>query len=205
MTELLSPGQLGRMGWHNRQGVYVTRTQLNYMRQTADDRILFGRRLGVFMNAPRDPPLDRTTAPYRRLVGAFHKTFPQLDDIRFTHAWNGPIALTTRMASAFPALFRGQGRLCRRLFRLWHHRQPPRCRYGACALGRLRSPRNRDGLRRHLAQPHAAGAVPSGRRRRYHACARHRRPEGRLAEGLAEAGGQDGLSPCPRWIAPGNG
>lgn len=35
---------------------------------------------------------------YERLAGAFFKTFPQLGDLRSTHAWSGPIALTTRMA-----------------------------------------------------------------------------------------------------------
>lgn len=108
MTEPLSTEQLSRIGWRSRQGVYDTRTQLNYMRLTADNRILFGGRLGAFMNAPRDPPLDRTAGPYQRLAGAFQKTFPQLDDIRFTHAWSGPIALTTRMAVHFQRYFGGR-------------------------------------------------------------------------------------------------
>ncbi|MEM7044819.1 MAG: FAD-dependent oxidoreductase, partial [Pseudomonadota bacterium] len=108
MTEPLSEEQLGRVGWHHRQGVYDTRTQLNYMRLTADDRILFGGRLGVFMNAPRDPSHDRTHAPYEGLASAFQKTFPQLDDVRFTHAWSGPIALTTRMAVHFQRYFGGR-------------------------------------------------------------------------------------------------
>lgn len=108
MTEPLNAEQLARIGWQNRQGVYDTRTQLNYMRLTAEDRILFGGRLGVFMNAPRDPPLDRTQAPYERLAGAFQKTFPQLGDVRFTHAWSGPIALTTRMAVHFQRYFGGR-------------------------------------------------------------------------------------------------
>ncbi|MEM9628842.1 MAG: FAD-dependent oxidoreductase [Pseudomonadota bacterium] len=108
MTEPLSSEQMARIGWRNRQGVYDTRTQLNYMRLTRDNRILFGGRLGVFMGAPRDPALDRTPAPYQGLAMAFQKTFPQLDDIRFTHAWSGPIALTTRMAVHFQRYFGGR-------------------------------------------------------------------------------------------------
>lgn len=108
MTHPLNPEQLARIGWQNRQGIYDTRTQLNYMRLTADNRILFGGRLGVFRNAPRDPVLDRTQAPYRRLALAFQETFPQLDDIRFSHAWSGPIALTTRMAVHFQRYFDGR-------------------------------------------------------------------------------------------------
>lgn len=108
MTEPLSAEQLAKIGWKNRQGIYDTRTQLNYMRLTADQRILFGGRLGVFMNAPRDPAFDHTPAPYQRLAAAFQKTFPQLDDPRFTHAWSGPIALTTRMAVHFQRYFEGR-------------------------------------------------------------------------------------------------
>ncbi len=42
MTEPLTQGQMEKVGWANRQGIYDTRTQLNYMRLTADNRILFG-------------------------------------------------------------------------------------------------------------------------------------------------------------------
>ena len=108
MTEPLSDEQLSRIGWRNRQGVYDTRTQLNYMRLTADNRMLFGGRLGVFRNAPRDPSYDRTEAPYKGLATAFEKTFPQLGDVRFSHAWSGPIALTTRMAVHFQHYFGGR-------------------------------------------------------------------------------------------------
>ena len=44
---------------------------------------------------------DRRVGTYERLAEVFFKTFPQLDDVRFTHAWGGPIALTTRMAVHF--------------------------------------------------------------------------------------------------------
>lgn len=108
MTEPLSPEQMDRIGWRNRQGVYDTRTQLNYMRLTADNRMLFGGRLGYFYGGPRDPASDRTPAPYRRLAGAFFETFPQLDDVRFSHAWSGPIALTTRMAVHFQSYLGGK-------------------------------------------------------------------------------------------------
>lgn len=102
-TEPLSRDQMDRIGWRNRQGVYDTRTQLNYMRLTRDDRIVFGGRLAYFFNghnAP-DPALERTASPYLRLAEAFYRTFPQLEDVRFSHAWSGPIALTTRMAVHF--------------------------------------------------------------------------------------------------------
>jgi len=99
VTEPLSPQQMDSIGWKNRQGIYDTRTQLNYMRLTKDNRILFGGRLDYFFGNNTDPDHDKTPAPYIRLVESFYRTFPQLkNDIRFSHAWSGPIALTTRMA-----------------------------------------------------------------------------------------------------------
>lgn len=102
MTQPLSDEQMDRIGWKNRQGVYDTRTQLNYSRLTKDNRILFGGRLGYFFNNNTDPASDRESSEvFERLAGAFFNTFPQLDDVRFSHAWSGPIALTTRMAVHF--------------------------------------------------------------------------------------------------------
>jgi glycine/D-amino acid oxidase-like deaminating enzyme len=99
VTEPLTPRQMEKVGWKHRQGIYDTRTQLNYMRLTADNRILFGGRLDYFFGNNTDPAFDKTPEPYIRLVNSFYRTFPQLkDEIRFSHAWSGPIGLTTRMA-----------------------------------------------------------------------------------------------------------
>lgn len=108
-TEPLSDEQLDRIGWKNRQGIYDTRTQLNYMRMTKDNRITFGGRLTYYYDGTNntDPAGERVVDPYLRLADAFHQTFPQLDDIQFTHAWSGPIALTTRMAVHFQEYMQG--------------------------------------------------------------------------------------------------
>ena len=99
VTEPLTDEQMKRIGWRHRQGIYDTRTQLNYMRLTADNRILFGGRLGYFFGNDTDPDVDKTPQPYIRLVQSFFSTFPQLEgEIRFAYAWSGPIGLTTRMA-----------------------------------------------------------------------------------------------------------
>jgi len=107
MTEPLTDEQLASVGWKNRQGVYDTRTQLNYMRLTADNRILFGGRLGYFFNNNTDPKQDKVADNYIRLVDNFYKTFPSLIDIKFSHAWSGPIALTTRMAVHYQHYYQG--------------------------------------------------------------------------------------------------
>lgn len=108
-TEPLTDEQMERVGWTHRQGVYDTRTQLNYMRRTRDNRITFGGRLTYYYDGTdnSDPAGEREVTPYLRLAEAFHKTFPQLDDVRFTHTWSGPIALTTRMAVHFQQYMQG--------------------------------------------------------------------------------------------------
>jgi glycine/D-amino acid oxidase-like deaminating enzyme len=108
VTEPLSDEQMAKVGWRNRQGIYDTRTQLNYMRLTADNRILFGGRLDYFYGNDTDPALDRTAAPYVRLAQSFYRTFPQLaGEISFDYAWSGPIGLTTRMAVHYQQYYDG--------------------------------------------------------------------------------------------------
>jgi glycine/D-amino acid oxidase-like deaminating enzyme len=108
VTAPLSDAQMQKIGWHNRQGIYDTRTQLNYMRLTADNRILFGGRLDYFYGNDTDPGFDKTPQPYIRLLQSFYRTFPQLaDEIRFDYAWSGPIGLTTRMAVHYQSYFAG--------------------------------------------------------------------------------------------------
>jgi glycine/D-amino acid oxidase-like deaminating enzyme len=108
-TEPLTAEQLGRLGWTNRQGIYDTRTQLNYMRLTADNRIVYGGRVGYYFDGATDPAGDRRIEVYDRLAGYFLTTFPQLDDVRFTHAWSGPIDMTTRMAVHLQRYYGGRG------------------------------------------------------------------------------------------------
>ncbi|NKB77925.1 MAG: FAD-dependent oxidoreductase [Gammaproteobacteria bacterium] len=108
VTEPLTDEQMASVGWRHRQGIYDTRTQLNYLRLTKDNRILFGGRLGYFYGNNTDPTLDKTPEPYIRLINAFYQTFPQLkSEIRFSHAWSGPIALTTRMAVHYQRYHQG--------------------------------------------------------------------------------------------------
>jgi len=79
------------------------------MRLTKDNRILFGGRLGYFFGNNTDPAYDKTAAPFIRLVESFYRTFPQLqDNIQFSHAWSGPIGLTTRMAVHYQRFHHGK-------------------------------------------------------------------------------------------------
>lgn len=100
-TEPLNAAQMAAIGWRHRQGVYDTRTQMNYMRLTRDNRIIFGGRLAYAFGGEPFPEVDERTQTYESLAGAFFETFPQLEGVRFTNAWSGPIDLSTRMAVHF--------------------------------------------------------------------------------------------------------
>ncbi|WP_171466991.1 FAD-dependent oxidoreductase [Burkholderia glumae] len=95
-TEPLSDAQLARIGWRNRQGIYDTRTQLNYFRLTKDNRIIFGGLVSYHFDGDPNPPQDARHDTYTRLAQAFFRTFPQLADVGFSHAWGGPIDYCSR-------------------------------------------------------------------------------------------------------------
>lgn len=106
-THPLTDEQRAKIGWENRQGIYDNRAQLNYMRMTADNRIIFGGRLTYRYGNNPDTSLDETVEPFERLAEAFLTTFPQLDNVTFSHAWSGPIGLTTRKAVHFQSYHGG--------------------------------------------------------------------------------------------------
>ena len=107
-TEPLSAAQMAAIGWGNRQGIYDMRTQMNYMRLTRDNRIIFGGRLAYAFNGDTSPAVDRARDTYAPLAAAFFNTFPQLEGLSFSHAWSGAIDLSTRMAVHFQRYYDGK-------------------------------------------------------------------------------------------------
>lgn len=97
VTEPLSDAQWDRIGWRGRQGVEDARNYVHYFRPTADGRVLWGGTDAVYRyGGPISPRRDRHERIRRRLEREFLATFPQLGDVRFTHHWGGPIAITSR-------------------------------------------------------------------------------------------------------------
>jgi glycine/D-amino acid oxidase-like deaminating enzyme len=99
-TEPLTDAQLDRIGWRNRQGVGDSANQFHYYRLTADNRIVWGGYDAIYHFGRRvDASYEDRPATYRRLAAHFFLTFPQLDDVRFTHRWAGPIDTNTRFCA----------------------------------------------------------------------------------------------------------
>ncbi len=95
LTEPLAPEQLDRIGWRKRQGIEDKRNYVHYYRMTADNRILWGGTDGmIYRDLGIHPRYDRNEEIFGKLERTFRKTFPQLADVRFTHRWGGPVAMT---------------------------------------------------------------------------------------------------------------
>jgi glycine/D-amino acid oxidase-like deaminating enzyme len=109
VTEPLSPEQRARIGWANRQGVCDGENRFHYYRLTSDDRILWGGYDAVYHFASGLRREHRQCAEsHARLARHFLETFPQLEGIRFTHRWGGPIAGTTRFCLSVGSAFGGR-------------------------------------------------------------------------------------------------
>jgi glycine/D-amino acid oxidase-like deaminating enzyme len=92
LTEPLSPSDWAEIGWKDRECIDSCRLTIEYIAKTADGRILFGGRGAPYHFGSRiDDEYDRhgpTISMFRRNVG---KWFPRLKEVKFTHAWGGPL------------------------------------------------------------------------------------------------------------------
>ena len=97
MTEPLSPEQLGSIGWKRRQGIDDFGTRFHYYRLSADNRILWGGYDAIYhYGSGLEREHQQRAATHEVLAKHFFDTFPQLEGLRFTHRWGGPIATSTQ-------------------------------------------------------------------------------------------------------------
>jgi glycine/D-amino acid oxidase-like deaminating enzyme len=102
VTEPLTERQCADIGWMQRQGLTDIGNQFHYYRRTPDDRILWGGYDAVYYRGNRtDAAFDYHGGSHRLLARQFLETFPQLEGIRFSHAWAGLIDSTSRFTPAF--------------------------------------------------------------------------------------------------------
>ncbi|WP_405822732.1 FAD-binding oxidoreductase [Streptomyces sp. NBC_01390] len=102
MTEPLSEAQLADIGWHNRQGLGDSANQFHYFRLSADNRILWGGYDAIYPYGGRvRAEYDDRPETYAKLADHFFTCFPQLEGVRFTHAWGGAIDTCSRFSAFF--------------------------------------------------------------------------------------------------------
>jgi glycine/D-amino acid oxidase-like deaminating enzyme len=102
-TEPLTASQRAAIGWTGREGLADMRVQFMYLRLTADDRIVFGGEMSPYFydSAPSSGNYEPALAKLRRSLLV---TFPQLEDIRFTHGWGGTMGFTMDFLPSVGAL-----------------------------------------------------------------------------------------------------
>ncbi|MBG7604772.1 MAG: FAD-dependent oxidoreductase [Actinobacteria bacterium] len=102
VTEPLNDEQMGRIGWTNRQGLGDISNQFHYYRLTADNRIVWGGYDAIYFWGSRtSPQRERRPETWAKLSKHFFETFPQLEEVKFTHVWGGAIDASTRFSVFF--------------------------------------------------------------------------------------------------------
>lgn len=109
LTEPLSEEQWETIGWQQRQGVEDKRNFVHYYRRTDDGRILWGGSDGIIYPGGKiKARYDRGETVFKRLDKTFRHTFPQLDNVRFSYTWGGPVAITASFMPMFGTLLEGR-------------------------------------------------------------------------------------------------
>ncbi|KUF18510.1 NAD(P)/FAD-dependent oxidoreductase [Streptomyces silvensis] len=102
MTEPLDADQMAAIGWRNRQGLGDAANQFHYFRLSADNRVLWGGYDAVYpFGGKVRAEYDHRPETYAKLAGHFFTCFPQLEGVRFTHAWGGAIDTCSRFSAFF--------------------------------------------------------------------------------------------------------
>ncbi len=97
VTAPLTQEQWIRLGWSERQGVTDAGNQFHYYRPLPDGRILWGGYDAIYYYGSRtDAAHEQRDASHRLLARHFRETFPQLEDLPFTHRWAGLIDASSR-------------------------------------------------------------------------------------------------------------
>jgi glycine/D-amino acid oxidase-like deaminating enzyme len=109
MTEPLSATQLSDIGWEGREGIGDAGNQFHYYRLSQDNRILWGGYDAMYYYAGKvAPQYDQRPETFAALADHFFATFPQLDGLRFTHAWGGAIDTCSRFSAFWGKAFDGR-------------------------------------------------------------------------------------------------
>jgi glycine/D-amino acid oxidase-like deaminating enzyme len=109
VSEPLTAAQREAIGWRRRQGIGDGGNRFHYYRLTDDDRILWGGFEAVYRyGGPVRPELDDHDPTFALLAQNFRTTFPQLEDLRFSHRWGGAIDTCSRFSVFFGTALGGR-------------------------------------------------------------------------------------------------
>ncbi len=101
MTEPLNEKQYSSLGWTKREGIEDHRQLVHYLRLTADNRLLFGGRDAPYYYGNQVEGKDRHEGIFAGLERDMKEFFPGLAEVKISHRWGGPVALTLLMVPKF--------------------------------------------------------------------------------------------------------
>lgn len=94
LSEPLREAQWAEIGWRGGECLASFRLSIDYLTRTDDGRILFGGRGAPYRYASAiEDSYDRDPATHALLRNMARDWFPSLGDLRFTHAWGGPLGM----------------------------------------------------------------------------------------------------------------
>lgn len=109
VTEPLTAPQRESIGWQGRQGIGDASRLFHYSRTTCDGRILWGGYDAVYhWNNGFGTHLEKDSASFARLAAHFFQAFPQLEGLRFSHAWGGAIDTCSRYSPFWGTVHHGK-------------------------------------------------------------------------------------------------
>ena len=109
VTEPLTADQRDAIGWRGREGLSDTGNQFVYSRTTRDGRILWGGYDAIYhYGSAIRSEYDARPETFQLLADGFFRTFPQLEGLRFTHAWGGMIDTCTRFTAFYGTALGGR-------------------------------------------------------------------------------------------------
>lgn len=95
LSEPLTDAQWEQVGWENGECLSSHSLSVDYSSRTHDGRILFGGRGARYRFGSKvAAELDHDPGIHESLRERVRRWFPPLEDVKFTHAWGGPLGVT---------------------------------------------------------------------------------------------------------------
>lgn len=100
VTQPLSKDQRASIGWDEYQGISDSGNQFHYYRPTEDGSILWGGYDATYnWRSGFGADYEHTAQSWVKIASHFFQTFPQLEGLKFSHAWSGAIDTSTRFSA----------------------------------------------------------------------------------------------------------
>ncbi|MFD1375293.1 NAD(P)/FAD-dependent oxidoreductase [Micrococcus antarcticus] len=117
MTEPLTAQQRAAIGWENMVGLADLNNRFHYARPTIDAegnfRILYGGYDAVYhFGGKVRSSYDTNQQTFEKLAAHFFGSFPDLSQVKFSHAWGGAIDTCSRFFSFFDLAYGGKVAYC---------------------------------------------------------------------------------------------